>query len=163
MKTRYLKNGRMLNSFTKYASYLEPSEVRRIIEAAKDEKHHERTLLLWLGLRSGARLNELLLLKTEDAWDGYVPVWCDDDGEVSFRPVCKDRRELEWLRSQLEYYRPGEMVFGIKARSADNWIRTICKRAGIEIAGLDGYAAVVRPYERRKQEIVNEQTRNLFI
>ena len=145
-------NGRMLNRFSRHASKLTQTEVRLIMEEAQKEQRHGRIcLLLWLGLRSGARLVELLMLRTDEAWNGYVPVWSESDGEVVYVGVCKDRRELEWLRECLERYQAGQMVFDVKARTVNSGIKTVCKRAGVELEG--GYAAVVRTYDEIKQGI----------
>lgn len=156
-------SGRMINRFTKYASYLEPEQVRQIVEIAKDSKRVEpMCLLLWMGLRSGAQLRDLMMLRTEEAWDGYVPVWDDYGEQPVFVDVCKDRRELEWVRQQIDRYRPGRMVFGwIPAKSVDRWVKRICKQANIE--NIDGYAAVVRPYGEIKNEIRMERARSILV
>ena len=153
-----------VNRFGKYASYFDEKTVRRIMDEAQKEKTHKRVLLvLWLGLRSGARINELLLLRTDEAWNGYVPVWDDRAGKVKHVYVCKEYSEFEWLRGQIEYCRSGGMLLELNAGSIDKWVRTICKRAGVELDKYDGYSAIVRPYEERCKAVWDERTESFSI
>lgn len=156
--------GRWLNKFPKYASYFEASTVRRIMETAQSETKYKKALLiLWLGFRSGARLNELMLLRIEEAWDGYVPVWHERTREVKYVCVCKDIKELEWLRGQIEGMKSVRTLIDVKAYSIDRWVRNICKRAGVEIGECEGYSAVIRPDEERTQAKADEYAEEFVI
>lgn len=155
---------RMLNRFSRHASYLTPIQVRRIVEEASGGRKPQWGLVfLWLALRSGARLCDMLMLRTDEAWDGYVPVWRESAEKVLLVGVCKNRQELEWLREQLTDYRIGCMAFDVEAKVVNRWINTVCRRAGVNIENGGGYAAVIRPYDDRRMKTEEERAKETLI
>ena len=147
-----------MDCFSRYSSHLSAEMLGRVVEQAKKENPACLVyLLLWLGLRSGASVRDLLRLKVGEVWTGIVPVWLIHQERWECVQTCTGFEELAEVRDMLRGRNQDEFLleWGSK-RTIDAWIRSACKRAGVS-GKIAGYDSVVCGREERERKQLTDK------
>jgi len=118
--------------------YLKPEEVYKILNTAKKVSMRDFLLirLLWV---TGARISEILNLKTEDiVWDDNSLILITlkrKKKNIEYRRVPVDKRTMEYLKTFITKYNIKGRIFPITRQRAFQIIRKIGKLAGITKVG----------------------------